>query len=145
MDRDTRYCMKYAQCKMCPKDVQGCVFNKTNLTKKEEEKKMKNQIIKVKNSFGKVLSSVNVVLCALLFSTTKVSAEGSNTQSIDGFIVFVCDWLLKIGGVVALVGAVMFALGWQRDDADGKSRGLMTMMAGFMVVAISQSKGLFGL
>ena len=52
---------------------------------------------------------------------------------------------VKIGGVVALIGAVMFALGWQRDDAEGKSRGLMTMMAGFMVIAISQSKGLFGL
>jgi hypothetical protein len=36
-------------------------------------------------------------------------------------------------------------LGWQRDNAEGKSRGLMTMMAGFMVIAISQSKGLFGL
>ena len=37
----------------------------------------------------------------------------------------------------------MFALGWQREDAEGKSRGLMTLMAGF--VAIAQSKGIFGL
>lgn len=145
MNKDTQYCMRYAQCKMCPRNVRGCIFNKPNLTKKKEEKKMKKQVIKVKNSFGKVVSSINIVLCALLFSTTKVSAADSNTDSIDGFIVFVCDWLLKIGGVVALVGAVMFALGWQREDADGKSRGLMTMMAGFMIVAISQSKGLFGL
>ena len=39
----------------------------------------------------------------------------------------------------------MFALGWQRLDAEGKSRGLMTIMAGFMLVAIAQSKGIFGL
>ena len=39
----------------------------------------------------------------------------------------------------------MFALGWQRDDAEGKSRGLMTMMAGFMIIAISQSPSIFGL
>ena len=69
----------------------------------------------------------------------------SNTSSIDGFITFVCDWLLKIGGVVSLVGGVMFALSWQRDDAEGKSRALMTLMAGGMVMAISASRNLFGL
>ena len=67
------------------------------------------------------------------------------TESIDSFINFACDWLTKIGGVIALVGGVMFALGWQREDAEGKSRGLMTLMAGFMLVAIAQSKNLFGL
>ena len=39
----------------------------------------------------------------------------------------------------------MFSLAWQREDAEGKSRGLMTLMAGLMLVAISQSKNLFGL
>lgn len=107
--------------------------------------KKNNLVVKVKNSFKKVVSSLNILLCSLILSTTSVHAENSNTSSIDGFITFVCDWLLKIGGVVALIGAVMFALGWQREDAEGKSRGLMTMMAGFMVVAISQAKGLFGL
>ena len=99
---------------------------------------------KIKNILKKVVSSFNIVVCGLIFSMNSVLAEGSSTNSIDGFITFVCDWLLKIGGVVALIGAVMFALGWQRDDAEGKSRGLMTMMAGFMVIAISQSKGIFG-
>lgn len=57
----------------------------------------------------------------------------------------VCDWLMKIGGVVGLVGGVLFALGWQRDDAEGKSRGLMTLMAGFMLIAIAQAPDIFGL
>ena len=58
---------------------------------------------------------------------------------------FVCDWLIKIGGVVMLVGGVMFALSFQREDAEGKSRALMTIMAGGMVVGIALSKNLFGL
>ena len=107
--------------------------------------KNNNILLKVKKAVKKTVSSLNVIVCSLILSTSRVYAAGSNTSSIDGFISFVCDWLLKIGGVVALIGAVMFALGWQRDDAEGKSRGLMTMMAGFMVIAISQSKGLFGL
>ncbi len=102
-------------------------------------------VVKIKQVSKKVVSLVNIIFCGFILSMNSVYAEGSNTSSIDGFITFICDWLLKIGGVVALIGAVMFALGWQRDDAEGKSRGLMTMMAGFMVIAISQSKGLFGL
>lgn len=88
---------------------------------------------------------VNTLCAGLLLSMNSVHAVNSNTGSIDSFITFVCDWLLKIGGVVAMVGAVMFALGWQRDDTEGKSRGLMTMMAGFMVAAISQAPSIFGL
>ena len=107
--------------------------------------KKNNLVVKTKNLYKKLISGFNVVLCSSMLSIVNVHAAGSNTDSIDGFITFVCDWLLKIGGVVALIGAVMFALGWQRDDAEGKSRGLMTLMAGFMLVAIAQSKNIFGL
>lgn len=80
-----------------------------------------------------------------MMTTIPTAAEGSNTESIDGFITFACDWLFKIGGTVALIGGVMFALSWNREDAEGKSKALLTLMAGFMLVAISQSPGLFGL
>ena len=101
--------------------------------------------VQQRSIFKRVVSVIYIFIGSLFVCTTNVFAEGSNTTSIDGFITFVCDWLLKIGGVVALVGGVMFALGWQRDDAEGKSRGLMTMMAGFMIIAISQSPSIFGL
>mgnify|MGYP000566828864 FL=1 len=106
---------------------------------------MKKLIEKVKTSRKKIVSLSNIALMSLILGTTPVYAAGSNTSSIDGFITFVCDWLLKIGGVVSLVGGVMFALSWQRDDAEGKSRALMTLMAGGMVMAISASRNLFGL
>lgn len=80
-----------------------------------------------------------------MLMTSNVYAAGSNTSSVDGFITFICDWLIKIGGIVAMIGGVLFALGWQREDAEGKSRGLMTMMAGFMLVAIAQAPNIFGL
>ena len=103
---------------------------------------------KIKNLFRKLRDKVAVIgttaMGPLILAETRVFAA-SNTESIDSFINFACDWLTKIGGVIALVGGVMFALGWQREDAEGKSRGLMTLMAGFMLVAIAQSKNLFGL
>ena len=109
---------------------------------------MKKLLSKLKEKSRKIKERVTIFIGATLvtfiFGINSVYAS-SNTGSIDGFINFACDWLTKIGGVVALVGGVMFALGWQREDAEGKSRGLMTLMAGFMLVAIAQSKNLFGL
>lgn len=59
------------------------------------------------------------IVNTFILANSKVLAA-SNTQSIDGFINFACDWLTKIGGIIALVGGVMFALGWQREDAERK-------------------------
>lgn len=100
---------------------------KNNMSKKTREKVAKAGLI------------VNTTAMMMVLNMTNVLAVNSNTDSIDQFIDFVCDWLMKIGGVVGLVGGVLFALGWQRDDAEGKSRGLMTLMAGFMLIAIAQA------
>lgn len=43
------------------------------------------------------------ITSTFILANSKVLAA-SNTQSIDGFINFACDWLTKIGGVIALVG-----------------------------------------
>lgn len=98
-----------------------------------------------------IIITAAAIASSLVLNTGYVFAEegkettGSNTSSIDPFITFACDWLSKIGGIIALIGGVMFALGWQREDAEGKSRGLMTLMAGFMLYALSQSPSIFGL
>lgn len=105
---------------------------------------MKNIRNLIRKSREKLVMMGTTICGSLILLDAKVMAA-SNTESIDSFINFACDWLTKIGGVIALVGGVMFALGWQREDAEGKSRGLMTLMAGFMLVAIAQSKNLFGL
>ncbi len=46
-------------------------------------------------------------------------------------------WVGRLGGVVIFVGGVMFALGWKSEDAEQKSRGISTIIAGAMVVAVS--------
>ena len=73
--------------------------------------KKKSLAVRIKQLSKKVVSLFNVVLCGFILSINSVYAQGSNTSSIDGFITFVCDWLLKIGGVVALIGAVMLPIG----------------------------------
>ena len=92
----------------------------------------------------KIATICSAMLVAML-PTTAFAAGNADTSTIDGFVDFACSWLIKIGLVVMLVGGVMFALGWQRDDAEGKTRGLQTVMAGAMVAALGKSPDIFGL
>jgi hypothetical protein len=45
-------------------------------------------------------------------------------------------WVTRLGGVVMFVGGIMFGLGWKNDDAEQKSRGIQTMIAGAIVLAL---------
>lgn len=99
----------------------------------------------------KINRSAYAKLCGLsagvsmgLVSVMPTFAAGVGTDKLQSFInEFIVPWLTLIGGVVALVGGVMFSLSWQREDAEGKSKGLMTIMAGFMIVGISQATNIF--
>lgn len=104
--------------------------------------KFKNNIMRNKTKVAKVASAI---WCFLLMTVMFSMTVYADTGTIDKFIEFVCEWLIKIGAVVMMVGGVMFALGWQREDADGKTRGLQTLMAGAMVAAIGASPSIFGL
>ena len=68
---------------------------------------------KIKKLFGKLKEKFTIIgtsaMATLILAKSRVFAD-SNTGSIDSFINFACDWLTKIGGVIALVGGVMFAL-----------------------------------
>lgn len=58
---------------------------------------------------------------------------------------FFATWIGRIGLVVAFVGAIMFGLAIKNDDADGKTRGLMTLISGFVVFAVTKALDMFGL
>lgn len=114
-------------------------------TQNVEQKGMMKMNKKWRGKIAKGMVAMQAFAGSYLLMTSNVYAAGSNTSSIDSFITFICDWVMKIGGVVAMIGGIMFALGWQREDAEGKSRGLMTVMAGFMLIAIAQAPSIFGL
>lgn len=63
----------------------------------------------------------------------------------DNVVVFFADWIGRVGLVVAFVGAVMFGFSVKSDDPEGKQRGLTTMVAGFIVFAVTKSLNLFGI
>lgn len=83
-------------------------------------------------------------LCGLVAGSSMVVATitptfavETNVDKLNKFVTdFIQPWMIGIGSVIAIVGGVQFALGFQREDPEGKSKGLMTVMAGCMLGAV---------
>ena len=91
-------------------------------------------------------SAVNVAAITapkiyMLEDTATYSDDGAYETVINFFI----KWFRRVGAVVALVGGIMFALAIKNNDAEQKQQGLMTMIAGFAVVAICVGASMFNL
>ena len=103
------------------------------------------------NSVKRAFSAVGAKLNRIVATVTAPSGGTSGSGTVDGeaafnsVIGFFATWIGRIGLVVAFVGGVMFALAIKNDDAEAKTRGLMTLASGFVVFALTLSLNLFGI
>lgn len=109
-----------------------------------------------KSKCKKVITTVSTMVTMAMVSAVTAFAEGEGGGgggggTVDGeaafnqVIGFFATWIGRIGLVVAFVGGVMFALAIKNDDAEAKTRGLMTLASGFVVFALTLSLNLFGI
>ncbi len=75
-------------------------------------------------------------------TTVSAFAEGEDIADVGNepfneVVNFFATWIGRIGLVVGFIGAVQFGLAIKNDDADAKTRGLMTMAAGFVVFGVT--------
>lgn len=94
-------------------------------------KTKKNGIIEKIRKNAKLYAVQALSLCFLM-SVFTVTAYAD----FDGVVNEIVNWVKRIGAVVGFIGGIQFALGYKNDDADAKTRGLMTLGAGFLVVAL---------
>ncbi len=77
------------------------------------------------------------------------NGDKSGSKSADSayfkVVNFILVWLRRAGFFVALIGAVMLGFAIKGNDADGKERGVLTMIAGFLVAAICIGANMFDL
>ena len=94
-----------------------------------------------------VLSLTTKVAMASSVSAFAEGGEGvaDGEAAFNSVIGFFATWIGRIGLVVAFVGGIMFALAIKNDDAEAKTRGLMTLASGFVVFALTLSLDLFGI
>lgn len=84
-----------------------------------------------------------IALAVLFISGTSMAFATTADTLWTDLTNLIGTWVTRLGGVVLFVGAVMFALGWKNDDAEGKSRGVSTLIAGALVMAVSATIGTF--
>lgn len=68
---------------------------------------------------------------------------GGGEEQFTTVINFFATWIGRIGLIVGFIGAVMFGLAIKNDDADAKTRGLMTLAAGFVVFGVTKALDMF--
>lgn len=100
----------------------------------------------------KLIIALSTMVTMTMITALTAFADGDEGAApVDGdaafnsVIKFFADWIGRIGLVVAFVGGIMFALAIKNDDADAKTRGLMTLASGFVVFALTLSLDLFGI
>ena len=129
--------------------------NNTTLTVQGKEQK-KNPVSRFFSAVNAkrnkiMLSLVTMMTMSMMSAVTAFAAPADSGGTVDGeaafneVIGFFADWIGRIGLVVAFVGGIMFALAIKNDDAEAKTRGLMTLASGFVVFALTLSLNLFGI
>ncbi|MEG2813146.1 MAG: hypothetical protein RSA79_00960 [Oscillospiraceae bacterium] len=75
-----------------------------------------------------------------VFATPPPDPSAAKWNTIINFIL---PWIGRLGGVVILIGGVEFGLAWKNDDAEKKTQGMRTIIAGCIVTAVGLSSSLF--
>lgn len=108
---------------------------------------MRNKITKSAMAFGRFANKnagriAAVMLICMAMSATVFASGGAD--ALWGLISnLIQTWVTRLGGVVMLVGGVLFGLGWKDNDASQKTTGINTIVAGAIVVAVAALTGTF--
>lgn len=79
---------------------------------------------------------IAIMMCGTVFASSADTLWNTIASLIQ-------TWVTRLGGVIMFVGGIMFGLGWRSDDAEQKSRGISTIIAGAIVIAVAALTGTF--
>lgn len=88
-----------------------------------------------------VLSQMMMAIAAVL----PAPPAGTPAQLAQTGIDFFSLWIARIGGIVAFIGAIKFALSVKSDDAREQIQSVLIMVSGFMIVSAVRNMGFFSL
>jgi len=109
--------------------------NKTQVLQKKQEKTQGGTLQTVNRHITRNIHYFMAAAVAVLVVSGTVFA---NAEMLWGTVAdLIGTWITRLGAVVMFVGGVMFGLGWKNDDAEQKSRGVSTIIAGAIVTAVA--------
>lgn len=74
-----------------------------------------------------------MMLMAVLADILPPVPSGTPGQLAQGAIDFFSTWIERVGGVIAIVGAIKFALSIQSDDPKEQIQAVLILVSGFMI------------
>lgn len=104
------------------------------LEKVKEVKESKIQKIGLFLNKHSYIMVIALILCVSASNVVFASNADTLWKTISDLLK---TWVTRLGGVIMFVGGVMFGLGWKNQDAEGKSQGISTIVAGAIVVAVA--------
>lgn len=124
--------------------------NNTPAVKDTAKHSVKGFIAALNAKRKKLMLSISTMVAMSMITAISAFADGGGAGTSDAgeeqfntVIQFFAKWIGRIGLVVGFIGAVMFGLAIKNDDADAKTRGLMTMASGFVVYAVTFALDMF--
>ena len=101
---------------------------------------MKNILMGLKRTVGQKKVQMAMLLYAIL---APIGIAGAAEAKWNAVIDFIVPWITRMGGLIVLIGAVEFGIAFKGDDAEGKTRGIRTIVAGCIVTAVGLSSNIF--
>jgi len=87
----------------------------------------------LKRNRGRIMASF---IATMFTAVPTLAANMDSGDAFKGVMGFVADWTAWLGLAIAFFGVIQLAFGFRSDDAEGKNKGLRSMIAGFVVMAV---------
>lgn len=111
---------------------------------KAKKTNLKNAVMTATDNIRRFIKERKLQAVLLAYALlAPVSVVGAADAKWNAVIDFILPWITRLGGVVILIGAVEFGLAFKNDDAEGKTKGMRTVIAGCIVVAVGLSSSTF--
>lgn len=81
----------------------------------------------------------------MIVSILPVPPSGTPAEIAQTGLTFFSTWIARIGGLVAFIGAIKFALSIKSEDAKEQLEAVMIMVSGFMIVSAIRNMSIFNI
>ena len=85
----------------------------------------------------------NSTVLMLLADILPAPPTGTMASLAQNGLNFFSTWIARMGGIIAFVGALKFALSVKNDDAKEQLQSLLIMVSGFMIVSAVRDLSIF--
>lgn len=106
----------------------------------------KNKLVKKAGDFCRYKKLQATVFAYGVLAPVEVSVSAKATTADaqwNNFTDFLEPWIKRMGGIITVIGLVEFGMGWKNDDPEAKTKGIRTVIAGCIVLAVGVSADKF--